>query len=38
MDQHDTNNEPYEAPIVEDIDVADGPASVAGGVVSQVPS
>jgi hypothetical protein len=38
MDEHNTQNEPYEAPIVEDIDVAEGPASVASGVPSQLPS
>jgi hypothetical protein len=38
MDQHDTQTEPYEAPIVEDIDAAEGPASIAAGNTISVPA
>ena len=37
MDQHDQQDQPYEAPVVEDIDVAEGPASVAGGTIITPP-
>jgi hypothetical protein len=33
MDQHEQNTT-YEAPVVEDIDVSEGPSSVAPGIVS----
>jgi hypothetical protein len=31
MDQHEQDTQ-YEAPVVEDVDVAEGPATVAAGV------
>jgi hypothetical protein len=34
MDQHEQQDEAYEAPVVEDIDAAEGPSSVAPGVFS----
>ena len=34
MDQHEQQDTQYEAPVVEDVDVAEGPSSVAAGVSS----
>jgi hypothetical protein len=34
MDQHTTQEPTYEAPVVEDIEVAESPASTAAGIVS----
>jgi hypothetical protein len=31
MDQHEQHDTQYEAPVVEELDVAEGPASVAAG-------
>jgi hypothetical protein len=33
MDQHERQDKAYEAPVVEDVDVAEGPSSVAPGGV-----
>jgi hypothetical protein len=31
MDQHEVHNTPYEAPVVEDLETTEGPATVAAG-------
>jgi hypothetical protein len=31
MDQHDVHNTPYDAPVVEDLETTEGPATVAAG-------
>jgi hypothetical protein len=37
MAQHDPQDQPYEAPTVEDVDVTEGPASVVGGTQISFP-
>jgi hypothetical protein len=37
MDQHESQDTQYEAPIVEDLDVAEGPATVAAGIPQTPP-
>jgi hypothetical protein len=32
MDQHEQQDTHYEAPVVEDVEVAEGPASVVAGI------
>jgi len=40
MDQHEQHDIQYEAPAIEELDVAEGPASVAAGntVPTQIPA
>ena len=33
MDKHEQQDTNYEAPVVEDVEVAEGPASVAAGTI-----
>jgi hypothetical protein len=38
MDQHESQDTQYEAPVVEDLDVAEGPSSVvAGTTITPIP-
>jgi len=36
MDQHDSQDTQYEPPVVEDLDTAEAPSSVSGGVVTTI--
>lgn len=38
MDQHEQQDTAYEAPVVADVDTAEGPTSVSAGVKQQAPS